>query len=322
MPDQAPTHPGRYACIDCGTNSVKLIVADLTHGWSAPVLQLSDTTRIGEGMHANEMRLQTEPVRRTLEAIGRFATAARECGAIETALVGTAALRDAASSTEFTDAVRERSGLELDIIAGAEEARLSFLAVRLDPYWRSVPQLLVIDVGGGSTELILGAPGETRVLERTSVNVGAVKLTERFLPSDPPTPDQVAAAIAAAEAAFKAAPFTESAARGSIVVGVGGTLTNLAAMRQGANPEPEAIHGLALSELDIEALIASLAEKSIAERREMPGLDPSRADIILAGAILLRGALAHVDSQVVGVCTRGLRWGVLYDRFLPRVAGS
>src|SRR5438270_7129850 len=102
MPISAPTHPGRFACIDCGTNSVKLIVADLSAESSKPVFQLSETTRIGEGMHANEMRLQAEPVRRTLDAIERFAAAARENGAIETALVGTAALRDAASSTDFT----------------------------------------------------------------------------------------------------------------------------------------------------------------------------------------------------------------------------
>lgn len=317
MPNTNPTLPGRYACIDCGTNSVKVIVADLANGSASPVLGLSETTRIGEGMQANNMVLQDEPMRRTLDAITRFAAAAKEQGALETVLIGTAALRDAHISADFVRRVHEACGLALEIISGEEEARLSFLAVRRDPHWRDYPQLLVIDIGGGSTELIQGEAGADRVQARTSVNLGAVKLTESFLKSDPVTPEQLAAARHAAATAFGAVPLKSGLERAYHVVGVGGTLTNLGSMRLGAEVEPELVHGMPLRVPDVEAICTLLAERSVEERRQLPGLDPRRADIILAGAILLLQSLRHIASDQVDICTRGLRWGVLYDRFLP-----
>ena len=308
---------GRYAAIDCGTNSVKLIVADLAVGSARPVFSLSETTRIGTGMQANGMRLQPGPMHATLEAIERFVHAAGENGALETVAIGTAALRDATNSAEFLAAVTERCGVEIEIIAGAEEARLSFLAVRRDPHWRASPRLMVIDIGGGSTELIQGEEDSDRIRSRTSVNVGAVKLTEATLHSDPPSEEEVQAAKAAARDAFTAANIARAGSSKFRVVGVGGTLTNLASMKLGTDAEPEAIHGSILYVWEIEALSKALAERSIAERRTMLGLDPRRADIILAGSILLKHALTHIGSEKVEVSTRGLRWGLLYDRFLP-----
>ncbi len=322
MSNPTLTAPGRYACIDCGTNSVKLIVADLGPDSAEPVFQLSETTRIGEGMRANAMRLQEEPMRRTLDAIERFATAARENEALETVLVGTAALRDAHISDDFVRQVQERCGLTMEIITGQEEARLSFLAVRRDPFWRDIPQLLVIDIGGGSTELIQGEAGSDSILARTSVNLGAVKLTEGFLTSDPPGEEQLAAANQAAAAAFDATGLQSRLDQAYKVVGVGGTLTNLGAMRLASALDPEALHGMTLRTPEIEHLCELLAKRTVQERCMLPGLDPRRADIILAGGILLLHALAHVQSDQVGICTRGLRWGVLYDRFLPDHAQS
>ena len=322
MSNPTPTLPGRYACIDCGTNSVKLIVADLAEDSAEPVFQLSETTRIGEGMQANAMHLQEEPMRRTLEAIVNFAAAARDNDALETVLIGTAALRDAHISADFVRRVQERCGLTLEIITGQEEARLSFLAVREDPYWRDIPQLLVIDIGGGSTELIQGEAGTDRIQARTSVNLGAVKLTEAFLRSDPPAAEQIAAANRAAAAAFDAAGLLIRMDQEFKVVGVGGTLTNLGAMKLASALDPEALHGMTLRVPEIEGLRTLLAQRSVEERRMLPGLDPRRADIILAGAMLLLHALAHIQSDRVGICTRGLRWGVLYDRFLSHIGKS
>ena len=125
MLNPIPASPCRHACIDCGTNSVKLVVADLADGGAAPVFQLSETTRIGEGMQANGMCLLEAPMRRTLDAIEKFAAAAKEYGAVETVLIGTAALRDAHISADFARRVQERCGLTLEIISGEEEARLS-----------------------------------------------------------------------------------------------------------------------------------------------------------------------------------------------------
>ena len=322
MLNPIPASPCRHACIDCGTNSVKLVVADLADGGAAPVFQLSETTRIGEGMQANGMCLLEAPMRRTLDAIEKFTAAAKEYGAVETVLIGTAALRDAHISADFARRVQERCGLTLEIISGEEEARLSFLAVRRDPHWRDIPQLLVIDIGGGSTELIQGEAGADRVQARTSVNLGAVKLTEAYLTSDPPATEQLAAANQAAAAAFGAVALKSRLDRAYRVVGVGGTLTNLGAMRLSAAVEPERLHGMTLRVPEIETLCSLLAERSVEERRNLPGLDPRRADIILAGAILLLHALAHIQSDQVDISTRGLRWGVLYDRFLAGARNS
>jgi exopolyphosphatase/guanosine-5'-triphosphate,3'-diphosphate pyrophosphatase len=314
--DGAPI-PSRYACIDCGTNSVKLVVADLALEHAQPIHQNSSITRIGEGMRANGMRMLEEPMRRTLEVIATFVEEARAHGAVETALIGTAALRDAVNRDDFVKRVRERCGLDLEVIAGEEEARLSFLAVRRDPHWRALPSLLVIDIGGGSTELIQGAEGTDAVKSRISVNLGAVKLTEACLHSDPPSTAETASANEAARAAFQAASLVHAADGEYHVVGVGGTLTNLGGMKLHASVDPEQLHGMALTMSDLRAFCSQLGGLTVEERRALPGLDPGRADIILAGAILLTQALTHIGSEKIDVSTRGLRWGLLYDRFLP-----
>lgn len=307
--------PGRYACIDCGSNTTKLIIADLTAG-GVPVYEGSETTRIGEGMQAHGMQLQSAPMRRTLDAIDRFVNSARESGAQDTVVIGTAALRDAQNRAEFVEQVKARTGLKLEVISGEEEARLSFLAVRRDPHWRAQPHLVVIDIGGGSTELIQGEEGADRVQSRISVNLGAVKLTESYLRSDPATADEVRAANDAAAAAFASVPLQDGVTRTHCVVGVGGTLTNLGAMKLHSSADLERVHGMTLLQRDLDTLCSTLAERSVEERRKLGGLDPRRADIILAGVILLIQALAHIHSDRIDICTRGLRWGVLYDRFL------
>jgi exopolyphosphatase/guanosine-5'-triphosphate,3'-diphosphate pyrophosphatase len=312
--------PRRYAAIDCGTNSVKLIVADLSPDEARPVFELSEVTRIGEGMRANGLRLRDVPMERTLCAIEEFAAAAKEHGALEIAVIGTAALRDAGNTADFVARVRERAGLRLEVITGEEEARLSFLAVRRDPHWRRLPQLLVIDIGGGSTELIQGEAGGDGVQSRTSVNLGAVKLTEEFLGADRPSGTDVAAARAAAAEAFAAVRLKAEPAEPYHIVGVGGTLTNLGAMTLAVAPEPEALHGLSLRAADLEGLCARLSGLTLDERRAVAGLDPRRADIILAGTILLIQALKTIRSDRIDISTRGLRWGLLYDRFLPEVS--
>ena len=174
---------------------------------------------------------------------------------------------------------------------------------------------MVIDIGGGSTEIIQGAADSDEIAGRISVNLGAVKLTEGYLRSDPPTVAQYAAASEAAQEQFRQVDVPADA--DSIpIVGVGGTLTNLAAMHIGAVVSPETLQGYVLDSAAIDGLISRLADATIAERKTIPGLDPRRADIILGGAILLSQALARLGSHRVETSTRGLRWGVLYDRFL------
>lgn len=381
-----------YAAIDVGTNSVKLVIADLGGGRAERVFETTMTTRIGEGMQAHGMRLREIPMRRTLDALADFADITKQHNVLNSAAVGTAALRDAANSSEFLGRVKERCGIDIEIIPGEEEARLSYLAVRRDPHWRDSTRLLVIDVGGGSTEIIQGEPGTDRVASRMSINLGAVKLTESFLMSDPPTVAQLEAANqAASDACSKVKLLSVGRDVSSIpieVVGVGGTLTNLGAMVRGIariNPNNESqgvgspptpnnggavvkppipinggavvkppspnnggvtnahsdtrhptldtltnpstgqgasaelMHGFILNADDIERQMAILAVSSIEQRNQIVGLDPRRADIILGGAIMLSQALSCIGSGKIAISTRGLRWGLLYDRFAKEV---
>jgi exopolyphosphatase/guanosine-5'-triphosphate,3'-diphosphate pyrophosphatase len=306
-----------YACIDCGTNSVKLVVAAISRSSAQPIFEISETTRIGEGMQANGMRLQKPAMDRTCEVIGTFVKAAQDHGAREIILIGTAALRDAENRDDFLKQVKEHCGLDLKVISGEEEARLSYLAVRRDPHWIKVPRLLVIDIGGGSTELIEGESHGDGIQARRSVNLGAVKLTEAWLRSDPVTTEELAAAGAAASEAFGRTSAQVSSGEPFHIVGVGGTLTNLGAMKLATDIDPERLHGLTINETALERILSVLAERSVEQRRQLPGLDPRRADIILAGTLLLLQALRHIGSDRIDISTRGLRWGALYDRFMP-----
>lgn len=315
-PTAAPSSESVYASIDVGTNSVKLVVADLAAPGGRRLYEESLYTRLGEGMQAHGNRLREVPMLRTLDAIAAFVTVAKEQGARDIAAVGTAALRDAENRADFLERVRTRCGLAIDVIPGEEEARLSYLAVRLDSRWQEASRLTVIEIGGGSMQVTQGAEGREEIASRISVNQGAVRLTEAYLKSDPPTVAQLAAANAAGADVVAPLTIEPDGEKKPTVVGVGGTMTNLAAMNLGAFQEPDALHGYVLTADDLENQMQRLASATIAERQQMPGLDPRRADIILGGAILLTHALAHFGSASIHISTRGLRWGLLYDRFL------
>lgn len=263
-------------------------------------------------MQPQQLYLREVPMRRTLEALEQFATLAREAQVEGIAVVGTAALRDANNTSEFLERVAEKTGLAIEVISGAEEARLSYLAVRRDPHWRDHSHLVVIDVGGGSTEVILGE--QDAILSRMSVNLGAVKITENYLRSDPPTVTQLDTANQIAQEGFAQVPLEYDLSEVP-VVGVGGTITNLTAMHLGQFCTPEILHGTLLTTDAIEEQIYRLSTHSLEKRKQMQGLDPKRADIILGGAILLAQALARLETNALAVSTRGLRWGVIYDRF-------
>lgn len=312
---ETPQTAQRFACIDAGTNTVKLLVADLSKDSAQPVYERSLTVRLGEGMQANGMRLREAAMRRAIDLLAEYVEEAKAEGAQQTVAVGTAALRDAENQEEFLRRVEERCGLRIEVIPGEEEARLSYLAVRRDPHWRDCPRLIVIDIGGGSTEIIQGEANTERVAGRISVNLGAVKLTESVLRSDPATITQLSEAQQKAAEAFAQVEILTAAEQAQII-GVGGTFTTLGAIDLGGSVTAETLHGHVLSQQSVEGEIAMLAARTVEERKQIPGLDPARADIILGGAILLSQALAHLSASAVDVSTRGLRWGVLYDRFL------
>ena len=322
--------PRRCACIDIGTNSIKMLIADVTPERAQRVYENSVVTRLGEALTANGGILGDAPMQRTLNALEQMSVELGRNNPEYVRCVGTAALRIATNAPDFVAAAHERCGLEIEIIPGSEEARLSYLAVALDPVWRNLPNLKVIDVGGGSTEIIVpvgrSGSGETSGL---SVSVGAVALTERFGLDQAISPDQLAAVRAEARGLFAEAERMDSRAilsahHGGTAAGVGGTLTTLAAICNGGIRDPAVVHGYELSTAAIEEAITRLAGRTVPERQTIPGLDPRRADIILGGAVALSAALEAIECTGIRVSTRGLRWGVLYDRFmrLPRTGGD
>jgi len=301
----------RLAAIDIGTNTVKLTLVEQDgEGRFVPLIDTSRTTRLGEGMRGRLLR--ETAMRRTLEALRDYLSFCQEYRVERIAAVGTAALREAMNRDEFLARAQEL-GVEVEVISGEEEARLSFLAVRRDPYWRRAERLLVVDIGGGSTEIIVSDSQGQAVGERVSLPLGGVRLTEMALHSDPPSIQQMATANRAAEAALQGLRLP---AANYTAVGVGGTFVNMAAvhLRQ-AEHDPERLHGTVLALADVENQVSLYAAHTIEERKQIVGLDPARADIILGGAIILCQILCRIGLEAIAVSCHGLRWGVLYDRF-------
>ena len=303
----------RYAAIDVGTNSVKLHVgehrADGT--WHA-VADRSEITRLGEGLEATG-RLAPAARERTVEAIAALADEARRLGADEVVAVGTAGLRRAADGEAFVDAVEARCGVRVEVISGEEEARLSFLAATaaLGPV---EGRLVVFETGGGSTQFTFGT-GD-RVDERFSVDVGAVRLTERFGLDGPVSEEQLAAALAAIGAELACLDGRETP---DALVGMGGALTNLAAVEHElATYDAEVVQGTVLDRTELDRQLELYRTRTADERRTIAGLQPKRAEVILAGACIVRTVLEKLGRKSLTVSDRGLRHRLLVERFASR----
>ena len=300
----------RYAAIDVGTNSVKLNVGErLDDGEWRTVVDRSEMTRLGEGIHETG-RLGEEAVRRTVDAIAELAEEARRAGAEEIAVVGTAGLRQAVNSDEFLDAVRERAGVLVEVIAGDEEARLSFLAAA-DALHLGMGRLGVFETGGGSSQFTFGEDG--RVQERFSLDLGAVPVTERFGLDRAVDEETVAAAREAI--ASQLGPL-EGRPPLDVLVGIGGAITNLAGVQLGLDRyEPGRVRGLELGAAEVDRQIELYRTRDAEERRGIRGLQPKRAEVILAGACIVRTVLAKLGRDSLTVSDQGLRHGVLLERF-------
>jgi exopolyphosphatase / guanosine-5'-triphosphate,3'-diphosphate pyrophosphatase len=264
----------RVAAIDIGTNSTRLLVADVDGEELTPVIRRSVVTRLGEGVDAGH-HLLPEPIGRTLATVGAFREEITRLGAERTLVVATSATRDAENGAEFLAEVARRFGFPTRLLTGDEEAELTRRGVGA-----ADESTLVLDVGGGSTELILGP-------WRTSLDIGSVRLTERFLRSDPPRPAELAAAAGYVDDLLPKLG-------ASAAIGVAGTVTQL--------------HQLA-GELTAEAVeyeLARLARLTVAERAEVPGMDPGRAPVIVGGAIVVREVMRRYHLHVLAWSERDL----------------
>ena len=307
----------RVAAVDCGTNSVRLLVADVEGATKTDVHREMRVVRLGQGVDRAGV-LAPEALERTRVALVDYAATCLELGVDAVRMVATSATRDAANRDVFTGLVREVLGVDPEVASGAEEAALSFDGATrgLDP---ALGPFLVIDIGGGSTEFVLGSDGVSAAL---SVDVGCVRLTERHLAGDPPTAEQVAAARADVGAAIDRVLEVVPADTARTAVGLAGSVTTVAALALGLQAyDPEAIHLSRLSAAQVREVTEQLLAMTRAERAALPVMHPGRVDVIGAGALVLLAAVERLGLPEVLVSEAdildGIAWSVSPSRVGP-----
>ena len=289
---------GIYAAIDIGTNSCRLLLAEREGGKIKPLRMELKTTRLGEGV-SDSGYIKDQALERTVVALVKFKSYLEGYGVEKIGVVATNAAREASNSFELLKAIRDNTGFEVEIVSGEEEARLSYkgVASSMDNF-AGVP--VVLDIGGGSTEVIFSKNGELR---DASVGVGAVRCTE-----DKTSPTKIMEELQSV--------LNEVISLGddSELIGVGGTITTLAAIKKKLEVyDREAVHGSVLKRDEVEELFFSLFDMTLEERKGVPGLQPERADIITAGALILWLVLTYLEKDEIIVSETDILHGILLD---------
>jgi len=297
----------RVATIDIGTNSVLLLVAESEGGALRPLRERATVTRLGEGVDRNR-RLLEAACERTLACLSDYAAQLRELGVTRVDAVGTSAMRDAAGGQEFVARATTILGIPPRVIDGNEEARLTFAGAL-----SGLPQagsVTVFDIGGGSTEIIVGTSSASarQIRAAVSLNIGSVRLFERHLRSDPPTAEEMQRVEADIALALADAPKPEADAT---LVGVAGTVTQLAALElELTRYDATRVHGYTLTCQAVDRLATRLASLTLAQRRTLPGMEPARADVLVVGSAIARAVLHWSGAADLVVSDRGVRWGL------------
>jgi exopolyphosphatase/guanosine-5'-triphosphate,3'-diphosphate pyrophosphatase len=291
----------RVATVDIGTNTVLLLVAAPgARGELAAVAERATITRLGEGVDRSR-KLAGPAVERTLACLEEYARVVRELGAARVGVVGTSAMRDAEGSGELRHRIRALFGVEARVLSGDEEARLTFRGALSG--LGTIGEVGVFDIGGGSTEVVLGRVenGVPHLAFSKSFDVGSVRLTERH-------GEDRAALTAAARTAFAGIPALPP---GCIPVGIAGTMTTLAAVSLGLEPYVgQAVHGQVMGRNDLAGVLGRLASLELTARQQIRGMEPKRADVIIAGGCLALALLDHWSASQVMISDRGVRWGL------------
>ncbi len=300
----------RCAVIDVGTNSVKFHIGERSSdGAWRTIVDRAEVTRLGEGLQDNG-ELNAEPMERTISAIAGMADEADRNGVATIAAVGTAGMRIARNSADLVAAVQARCGVAIEVISSEEEGRLAYLAVK-SGLRLAQGSLVVFDTGGGSSQFTFGH-GE-QVNERFSVDVGAARYTEKHRLSGVVSQEllrNALDAIAADLARLNGRPTPDT------LVGMGGAVTNLTAVKHGlATYDPDIVQGTELDRAEIDRQIELYRTRSVEERRAIVGLQPKRAEVILAGACIVKTVMARLGKKSLTVSDRGLRHGLLVERF-------
>jgi len=297
----------RVAVADLGTNSTRLLIAEVTDGRVRELERHSVVTRLGDGVDASG-RLGEAAQARVLATLEGYAEAIGRHGCERRVAVLTSAVRDAANGAAFTATVRERFGLDARTIEGDEEARLTYLGATAARDRGDATPLLVVDIGGGSTELVTGAGGEMDF--HVSTQAGVVRHSERFLDADPPGRAGMDALARDVRALIEEAVPAAVRERVREVVAVAGTATSVAAIDAGIEPyDPARVEGRVVQAFRLSAISANLAALPLEERRKVPGLHPDRAPTIVAGVIILAQVLEAFGLDRFEASERDILWG-------------
>jgi exopolyphosphatase / guanosine-5'-triphosphate,3'-diphosphate pyrophosphatase len=293
----------RVAVIDIGSNSTRLLVADVAGGRITVVERRSTVTRLGRGVDLSG-RLAAEAVEAACAALDPYVAAVRELGVEAVDAVATSAVRDAENGSAFIAELRERFALSARVLGGDEEARLTYLGATSE-HLPEVPTL-VIDIGGGSTEMVVGEGRDDEW--HSSLQAGVVRHTERHLPTDPPKPVELEALAADIGVLIENA--TREAPPAAAGIAVAGTPTSLAAIEMGLDPyDPKRVHGHVLELRSIQRMLSQLASTPLAERREIPGLHADRAPTIVAGVVILVEAMRAFGLERIAVSEHDILYG-------------
>ncbi|MPQ99453.1 exopolyphosphatase [Modestobacter sp. I12A-02628] len=307
----------RVAAIDCGTNSIRLLVADVpAEGPHVDLVRRMEVVRLGEGVDATG-RLAPEAIERTRLVLAEYAATARELGVERVRMVATSASRDAANRADFEAMVLTTLGRLPDVVAGTEEAALSFLGATVSlaagaaAHGQEPPPApyLVVDIGGGSTEFVLGDADGVRAVR--SVDVGCVRLTERHLRADPPTADQIQAAESDIRAALTEVVADVPVGEAATLVGLAGSVTTVAALAlQLPVYDADVLQGSRVPVAGVRSVTAGLLTATRARRAAMPVMHPGRVDVIGGGSLVLRVIMDAFDIDEVVVSEHDILDGI------------
>ena len=312
----------RYAVIDIGTNSAILLVCDVNHRTQEydVILDTAEITRLGQGLYPTRC-LQPSSIDRTCAVIRQYLRQAENLDVEQTVIVGTHALRVAENAYRFINLVQDEFGLDVEVISAQTEAHFSYLSVKEDQYYRSLQgkettkesTVLIIDIGGGSTEQVFF---DSELVCR-SVPLGIVSITDRFVKNDPPTDQEIREIESFIEETLVSQGWTTQSQVPVSLVGIGGTIVNLAAVESRLiELDLSVVHGQVLDRRQISNRIDLFRSLTIDALRRVPGLEVKRAEVILAGTLILRGLMNYIGVEQIHVSTRGIRYGVMIDRFL------
>jgi exopolyphosphatase/guanosine-5'-triphosphate,3'-diphosphate pyrophosphatase len=299
----------RVAVVDIGTNSTRLLVADVTEDRVTEVVRRSTVTRLGRGVDLSG-QLSAEAIEAACDAVAEYVALYEEAQAQEVVAIATSAVRDASNGEAFIAELRERFALGARVLDGEEEARLTYLGATAEH--PPAVQTLVIDIGGGSTELIVGSGAEIGF--HASLQAGVVRHTERHLASDPPAAGELEALADDLRGPIEATADEMPGPKPSAGIAVAGTPTSLAAIEMGLEPyDPTRVHGHTLTLPAIQRLLSRLASAPLAERSRIPGLHPDRAPTIVAGVVILIESMRAFGLEAVEVSEHDILYGAAID---------